>query len=192
MRIIVGLGNPGEEYAQTRHNVGFAAVDSLHEKGSFSKWSEKKSFKALVSEGEFGGEKMLLVKPLTFMNLSGEAVAAILSFYKQTPDSLLVIYDDIDLPLGTLRLRKEGSSGTHNGMRSLVQHVGSNFPRLRIGIDGRTPEQKENQNLADYVLGRFGKSEQGTVNDVLGRCVEALEAITASGMDKAMEKSNQK
>lgn len=190
MKIFVGLGNPGSEYQKTRHNIGFMAVDKLQEAWQFSQWKEAKKFQAEVSEGELGGEKILLVKPLTFMNLSGQSVAAILNFYKEKNSSLVTVYDDIDLALGVVRIRTSGSPGTHNGMKSIVEHVGQDFARVRLGIEGRSPEQKLNQDLADYVLGRFGKSEQATLDEVMAKIPDIFETLCKDGIAKAMERFN--
>lgn len=190
MKIFVGLGNPGSEYQKTRHNIGFMAVDKLQEAWQFSQWKETKKFQAEVSEGELGGEKILLVKPLTFMNLSGQSIAAILNFYKEKNTSLVAVYDDIDLALGVVRIRTSGSPGTHNGMKSIVEHVGQDFARVRLGIEGRSPEQKLNQDLADYVLGRFGKSEQATLDEVMAKIPDIFETLCKDGIAKAMERFN--
>ncbi len=190
MKIFVGLGNPGQEYEKTRHNIGFMAVDMLQSTWNFSQWKDKKSFQAQVSEGELGGEKILLVKPLTFMNLSGQSVQSILNFYKEKNSSLVTVYDDVDLALGVVRIRTSGSPGTHNGMKSIVEHVGPDFARVRLGIEGRSPEQKLNQDLADYVLGRFGKSEQPTLNEVMAKTPDIFETLCKDGIAKAMERFN--
>ena len=148
MFLIVGLGNPGAEYAGTRHNVGFAAADALHDAYGFGAYRDK--FDGLISEGKIAGEKVYLLKPQTYMNLSGWSVMELCNWYKPEHDQLLLIYDDIDIPLGTIRIRGGGSSGTHNGMRSVIYQLGfDDFPRVRLGI-GHADGQK---GLIAHVLG---------------------------------------
>lgn len=157
--LIVGLGNPGKKYEQTRHNAGFLAIDALREKLEFPEWNEKKKQEALVSEGVIGESTIILAKPLTFMNLSGQAVVSLKKTYGIENSNLWCIYDDIDLPLGTVRIRTEGSAGTHNGMRSVVASLGSNdIPRVRIGIETRTNRLEED--LTDFVLKKPGGDEK--------------------------------
>ena len=148
MYIIAGLGNPGKKYENTRHNIGFITLDYLAERHDIQ--INKIKHKALVGEGRISGQKVLLVKPQTYMNLSGESLREVMDYYKVDIEDLIVIYDDIDLPAGTVRIRKKGSAGTHNGMRSIVQHLGQDFPRIRMGIGN---ERKGD--LADFVLGGF-------------------------------------
>ena len=153
MYVIAGLGNPGKKYENTRHNMGFITVDQLAEKHDIK--VDKLKFKALVGEGRIAGQKVLLVKPQTYMNLSGESIREVMHFYKLEPENLIVIYDDIDIELGTLRIRKFGSAGTHNGMKSVVYQLQSDrFPRIRIGIGN----QKKGD-LVDFVIGGFSKEE---------------------------------
>lgn len=187
---VIGLGNPGSEYEKTRHNVGFMAVDLLQKKWGTESFHEKKNLLSEVAEAEVAGKRILLCKPSTFMNLSGNAVQAIMQFYKLSPEQCIVMYDDIDLPLGSIRIRSSGSSGTHNGMRSICGTIGTNFPRLRIGIDGRAPEQKANQDLADYVLGAFNKQERGVVDEVLEKIPQSIEVLLTSGISKMMDSFN--
>ena len=150
MYIIVGLGNPGDKYEKTRHNVGFNVIDLLAKEYSID--VSKIKHKALIGEGRVGTEKVILVKPMTYMNLSGESVADICNYYNIDLENLIVIYDDIDLDVGKIRIRKKGSGGTHNGMRSIIKCLGSNeFPRVRVGIS----KPKNGQDLADFVLSRF-------------------------------------
>lgn len=138
MKIIVGLGNPGNEYAKTRHNVGFMLVDALAEHLNINLWKDK--FNAQIAEGRIGTEKILLVKPQTYMNNSGEAVGPLMRWYKVTPEDIIVAHDDMDIPAGTIRIRKKGSSGGHNGIKSLIAHLGSeNFPRVRLGVGRPLP-----------------------------------------------------
>ena len=184
MYIIVGLGNPGKQYENTRHNMGFLAVDLLAEK--FNIEVNKIKFKALVGEGRIAGQKVLLVKPQTYMNLSGEAVRQAMDFYKIDPEELIVIYDDIDIPTGTFRIRKKGSPGTHNGMRNIFQHIQTNdFPRIRVGIGSGKKD-----NLAGYVTGGISKSEQEILADVLKNSADAAACIIEKGIDKAMNEYN--
>ncbi|MBR5128860.1 MAG: aminoacyl-tRNA hydrolase [Firmicutes bacterium] len=184
MYIIVGLGNPGKQYENTRHNMGFLAVDLLAEKYNID--VNKIKFKSLVGEGRIAGQKVLLVKPQTYMNLSGEAVRQAMDFYKIDPEELIVIYDDIDIPTGTFRIRKKGSPGTHNGMRNIFQHIQTNdFPRIRVGIGSGKKE-----NLIGYVTGGISKSEQEVLADVLKNSADAAACIIEKGIDKAMNEYN--
>ena len=184
MYIIVGLGNPGKQYENTRHNMGFLAVDLLAEKYNID--VNKIKFKALVGEGRIAGQKVLLVKPQPYMNLSGEAVRQAMDFYKIDPEELIVIYDDIDIPTGTFRIRKKGSPGTHNGMRNIFQHIQTNdFPRIRVGIGSGKKD-----NLAGYVTGGISKSEQEILADVLKNSADAAACIIEKGIDKAMNEYN--
>jgi len=184
MYIIVGLGNPGKQYENTRHNMGFLAVDLLAEKYNID--VNKIKFKALVGEGRIAGQKVLLVKPQTYMNLSGEAVRQAMDFYKIDPEELIVIYDDIDIPTGTFRIRKKGSPGTHNGMRNIFQHIQTNdFPRIRVGIGSGKKE-----NLIGYVTGGISKSEKELLEDVLKNSADAAACIVEKGIDKAMNEYN--
>ena len=184
MYIIVGLGNPGKQYENTRHNMGFLAVNLLAEKYNID--VNKIKFKALVGEGRIAGQKVLLVKPQTYMNLSGEAVRQAMDFYKIVPEELIVIYDDIDIPTGTFRIRKKGSPGTHNGMRNIFQHIQTNdFPRIRVGIGSGKKD-----NLAGYVTGGISKSEQEILADVLKSSADAAACIIEKGIDKAMNEYN--
>lgn len=161
MKCIIGLGNPGKTYEKTRHNIGFRVLDALAKELNTE---FKKKFKAEIAQVNYKGENLLLVKPQTFMNLSGESIRLIIDFYKLSDEDLLVVYDDLDLPVGKLRLREKGSSGGHNGIKSIHQHLGhTEFKRLRIGID--------NNKLiptADYVLGKFNKEE----SEVLEKSIE--------------------
>ena len=186
MYIIVGLGNPGRKYENTRHNMGFIAVDLLAEKYGIK--IDKIKFKALVGEGRIAGQKVLLVKPQTFMNLSGQSVVEVMNFYKEDIENLIVIYDDIDIPTGTIRLRKKGSAGTHNGMRNVVYLLGDDgFPRIRVGI-GATGDQKVN--LINYVVSGVSKGEKELLEDALTRAADAAACIVEKGIDKAMNEFN--
>jgi PTH1 family peptidyl-tRNA hydrolase len=168
MKIIVGLGNIGEKYAKNRHNTGFMAVDALAEKLNVTDWKEEPKFKAFIAETTIKGEKILLVKPTTLMNLSGLAVSSIVNFYKEPLENLTVIYDDLDLPLGTIRIRDKGSAGTHNGMKSVIQELGTEeFKRIRIGIEGRGTTSPKQQDTSSYVLSPFTKEEEKIVKETI-------------------------
>lgn len=186
MKIIVGLGNPGKDYENTKHNVGFLTIDILAEKLGIK--VNKIKFKALVGEGFAGGQKVILVKPQTYMNLSGNSVREVLAFYKADIEDMLVIYDDIDLPMGNLRLRPKGSAGTHNGMRSIVYDIADDgFPRLRIGIGG---ERKGD--LANYVLGGFRGDDKDKIEAALIKAADACACFIEHDLNKAMVEYNTK
>ncbi|HBB29794.1 MAG TPA: aminoacyl-tRNA hydrolase [Clostridiales bacterium] len=186
MYLIVGLGNPGKEYAGTRHNVGFDAIDFLAYKNDVK--LNKLKFNAVFGEYNVNGEKVLLFKPVTYMNLSGNAVIEAVRFYKIPIENIIVIYDDIDIGLGSLRIRPHGSSGTHNGMKSLIYQLQSDkFKRIRIGI-GKS--KNPNLSLADYVLQKFDSDERTTVNETIQNAGLAAEDIIRSGLNRAMENYN--
>ncbi len=185
MKIIVGLGNPGSEYEKTRHNTGFMVIDKIAEKYNIEIKKEKS--KALIGMGEINGEKVMLVKPQTFMNLSGEAVRGIMDFYKESEDNLLIVFDDIDLELGNIRIKERGSAGTHNGMKSVVQNVGTtNFKRVKVGIG----KPKGSMDLVNYVLGRFSDDELKILTESIEKAVEAIEIIVSGNVSKAMNLYN--
>ncbi len=188
MFLIVGLGNPGEKYAHTRHNVGFDVLTLLAEKLQIPITRSKGN--ALIGEGQYAGEKVVLCQPQTYMNLSGEAVRQLLAWYKLTPDRMMVVYDDIDLPFGWLRIRPNGSAGTHNGMRSIVECIGAvDFPRIRVGI-GSKPAQYE---LADWVLSHYNTPEERqTAYDAYMQAADAAMAWMKSGINTAMNRFNTK
>lgn len=166
MKLICGLGNPGSKYERTRHNVGFRVLDAYAEQEAFPPFKEQG--KALVSEKGTGRDKVILMKPLTFMNLSGEAVLQLMQFYKIEPKDLLVIYDDVDLPLGTLRYREKGSAGTHNGMKSIVETLATlDFPRLRVGIESRGATAPEQMPLDVFVLAPFLSEEEALLKEAI-------------------------
>lgn len=193
MKIIIGLGNPGNEYEGSRHNAGFMIIDKLNKLLNFEDFKEKTKFNALVSEGNFREEKVILVKPLTFMNLSGRTVSAIANFYKVIFTDILVAYDDLDFELGVFKLREHGSAGSHNGMDSVITSIGSEtFPRLRIGIENRTELQKNKMSGKDYVLGKFTKKEEKTIKEVINKAAEALLFGLEKGIPEAMNKYNTK
>lgn len=186
MWLIVGLGNPGEEYAKTRHNIGFQVVAELARRHGLA--FESKRAKSRIAEGHIRGQRAALVKPFTFMNVIGHAVVGLCQWYKVAPEhELLVIYDDLDLPFGALRLRERGSPGTHNGMRSVVNQLGTQaFPRLRVGI-GQGPPGRD---AAAYVLGRFTREEEAQLPDVVSRAADAAEMIVREGLIAAMNRYN--
>lgn len=183
--LIAGLGNPGAEHAANRHNVGFRCVERLASIHGLA--FDKRQKNGRVALGEIAGRRVVLVKPQTFMNESGRAVVALARFYRVPPEQMLVVYDDLDLPLGTVRLRPEGGSGGHKGMRSIIEHLGGqNFPRLRIGI-GRPPGQMD---PAAYVLQGFSAEEQPLVEEALERAVAAIETWLREGVVMAMSRHN--
>ena len=183
MIVVVGLGNPGTRYEKTRHNVGFRVIDQLAERFSVKVRTSK--FRSLIGECFVDGRKILLVKPQTYMNLSGEAVREVISYYDVAMEDLIVIYDDIDLPLGSLRIRKSGGPGTHNGMRSVVDCVGSRaFPRIRIGIGSSGRE------LVDHVIGKVPKDEQQILSETEHMAAEAVIDMIKENIDIAMNKYN--
>lgn len=185
MFVIAGLGNPGGQYECTRHNVGFDVIDILAHVYGIS--VKKLKHRALVGEGFIGGQKVLLVKPQTYMNLSGDSLAEILSYYKLSPEELIVVYDDIDTDFGRIRIRKKGSAGTHNGMKSIISRLGfDDFPRIRIGV-GRPFDGRD---LASFVLSKFTKEEMKEIAETEKRAAEAAEAIISGGVEAAMNKYN--
>lgn len=182
--LIVGLGNPGRQYAHTRHNIGFMAVDKLA--AAFNIELSRVQSKAIVGSGTIAGRPVILAKPQTGMNISGSSVGPMVNFYKVPVENVLVIFDELDLPLGTLRLRGKGGSGGHNGMKSLIQHLGQDFPRARLGI-GRPPGRMA---PASYVLLPFDRDELPIVQDLLHRTLKAVETFLQSGIDLAMTHHN--
>ena len=187
MKVFVGLGNPTPEYAATKHNIGFMLADRLFDELAAENWREK--FNALVAETFLDGEKILIVKPQTFMNLSGEAVAPIVNFYKIDAANLIVAHDDMDLPLGMIRLRPKGSGGGHHGVESIIAHLGTqNFPRVRIGV-GRPPE---NWTVNHHVLSPFTADDAEKISAALDELVPAVICIFREGIDNAMNKFNPK
>ncbi|MDR2355308.1 MAG: aminoacyl-tRNA hydrolase [Clostridiales Family XIII bacterium] len=185
--IIIGLGNPGRRYENTKHNMGFLALDLLAERNGIK--INKLKHRALCGEGAIAGLGVLLVKPQTYMNLSGESVRAVMDYYRATRDRLLVIYDDIDIPIGDIRIRKKGSAGSHNGMRSIVRNLGyEDFPRIRIGI--RDGQRAQGDSLIGYVLGGFRKQRIAAAEDAIGRAAEAAECLLRDGADAAMNRYN--
>jgi PTH1 family peptidyl-tRNA hydrolase len=183
--IIVGLGNPGREFRETRHNIGFMLLNRLAERLGIE-FSRMES-KSLVTKGDYRGHRLILAKPMTYMNLSGQAVSSLVRFYKITLENLLVAYDDVDLPLGTLRLRPAGGAGGHKGLQSIIQQLGTpDFPRLRLGI-GRPPGKKS---AASYVLKDFSADENEFLPVILDRGVDAALTYVTDGIDIAMNNYN--
>ncbi len=184
--LIVGLGNPGDKYENTRHNVGFRALDELANQAKIP--VQKLKHKALTNTCTVGGTRVLLMKPVTFMNLSGEAVGEAARFYKIPPERVLVISDDTSLPVGKLRIRKNGSAGGHNGLKSIIQHLGTDqFPRVKIGV-GEKPHP--DYDLADWVLGKFQGEDKKLIDEMVQKAAKAAEYYIQEGPDKAMSKYN--
>ena len=184
--LVVGLGNPGAKYESTRHNMGFLVVDKLaqNEKLKFNKLR----FKAWTATWEVGGEKVLLMKPQTYMNLSGEAVGQAARFYKISADHVLVISDDIALPAGKLRIRAGGSAGGHNGLKNIIQHLGTDrFPRIKVGVG--SPQQAEHD-IADWVTGKPMGEDQKVIIEALDKAVAAIPVLIEQGVDRAMNRFN--
>ena len=187
MYIIAGLGNPTREYEKTRHNVGFDTIDVLADKLNTS--VDEKKFKGLYGKGIIAGEKVILLKPQTFMNLSGESVREAADFYKVDPEHIIVIYDDISLDVGQLRIRKKGSAGGHNGIKNIIAHLGTQeFPRIKVGVGAKPPKM----DLADYVLSRFGAEEQKLMDEAFGEAAEAAVMMMTAGAERAMNHYNAK
>jgi peptidyl-tRNA hydrolase, PTH1 family len=185
MKFIIGLGNPGPKYENTRHNVGFWVIDELSEKWGIPLNKEK--WKALVGEGNVQGEKVILMKPLTFMNLSGESVGPALHYLKGDIEDIVVIYDDLDLPVGQVRLRLKGSAGGHNGMKSIISHLGTQeFKRIKIGID-RPPVKSA---VTQYVISPFAKEELPIIKEAVSKSALAVEHWLQKGFLDAMNKFN--
>lgn len=187
MKLIVGLGNPGLQYDGTRHNIGFEALDKLADIHHIS--VNRSKFKALVGEGTIGGEKVVLMKPQTYMNLSGEAIAACRSWYKLENEDIIIMYDDTSLGIGDIRIRKNGSSGGHNGIKSIIAHLSTEvFPRIKIGV-GQKPNGWD---LGDYVLGKFTDDDKKVLDPRLKVVCEAVETMLKKDVDTAMNNYNGK
>ena len=186
MHLVVGLGNPGADYAKTRHNAGFLLVEKLASQWQAG-WNNERKFVARMAKADHSGKKILLCEPQTFMNLSGEAVAAVQQFYQLPLEKILVVVDDADLPLGEIRLRPDGGSGGHHGLDSVAQHLGSKkYARLRIGI-GRKNEARQ---ITGHVLGKFSADESGLLEKVLDRAADQIECWLTAGLQKAMSQFN--
>lgn len=186
MKVVIGLGNPGKKYEKTRHNIGFITVDNLRKKMNIS--DEREKFQALVSEKNIDGEKVIFLKPQTFMNLSGNSVIEIVNFYKLDPKKdIIVIYDDMDLSFGDIRIREKGSSGGHNGIKSIISHIGEEFIRIKCGIGAKEKDAVE------HVLGEFNQTEQKDLDEILEKinnCV--IEMLSVQNLDRIMQKYNKK
>lgn len=188
MYIIVGLGNPGKEYQNTRHNIGFDVIDKLAEEEGVSVLEKK--HKAIIGKGYVGGQKCVLAKPQTFMNLSGESVRALIDYYKVDERSeLILVSDDISLDVGQIRVRKKGSAGGHNGLKNIISHLGhGDFMRVKMGVG----EKPKGWDLADYVLGRFSGPERRVMDEAALQAVEAIRMMVAGEVDAAMNQYNTK
>ncbi len=185
MKIIVGLGNPTREYEGTRHNVGFSVIYALSDKYNIN--VDTKKHKALIGKGIIEGEKVILAMPQTYMNLSGESVRELIDYYKCDNEDVIVIYDDISLDVGKLRLRAKGSAGGHNGIKNIIAHLGTQeFPRIKVGV-GEKPSRMD---LADYVLGRFSKEEQPVIRESANKACEAVALMIREDIATAMNKFN--
>lgn len=188
MYIIAGLGNPGREYEMTRHNIGFEVIDYLADKYNIK--VSKLKFKGIYGEMNIGGEKVLVIKPQTYMNLSGDCIVEFKNFFKIPTENIIIINDDIDIEQGRLRIRAKGSAGTHNGLKSIIYQLqADNFPRIRVGVGA--PRHKE-YDLADFVLGRFTKDEIPVMEKAIINAADAAVEIVKSGIDKAMNIYNAK
>ena len=188
MYIIAGLGNPGTQYMGTRHNAGFSVIDALADQYNISVDTQK--HKGMIGKGMIEGEKVILVKPMTYMNLSGESVRELVNYYKVDPESeLIVVYDDISLAPGQIRIRKKGSAGGHNGIKNIIANLGSSvFPRIKVGVG----EKPKGYDLADYVLGKFSKEDRVLMEEGYDLACEASALIMQGAIDQAMNEYNQK
>ena len=184
--LVVGLGNMGDQYEGTRHNVGFRVLDELAERAGVP--VQKLKYRALTNTAQVGGEKVLLMKPVTFMNLSGEAVRPAADFYKIPADHVLVLSDDVALPVGKLRIRRGGSAGGHNGLKDIIRHLGTDqFPRVKVGV-GEKPHP--DYDMADWVLGKFQGEDKKAIDQAVEKAADAVEMILRQGVDKAMSRYN--
>ena len=186
MKLVVGLGNPGSKYEHTRHNVGFDVLSKLQDK--LGVMGEREKFQGLISEKNIDGEKVLFLKPQTYMNLSGNSIIEVVNFYKIDPEhDLIVIYDDMDLPVGKLRVKEKGSSGGHNGIKSIISHVGDKFLRIKCGIG------KSQYDTVDFVLGKFPQEEKEAVENMMDSAVNcAIDMIKEEKLQNIMQKYNKK
>ncbi len=185
MFLIVGLGNPGKEYENTRHNIGFKALELLADR--FDIELNKLKFKGIYGEGRIARKKVILLKPQTYMNNSGQAVIELMNFYKIPLENLIVLVDDIDIKPYSLRVKAKGSAGSHNGLKSIIQHTkGNEFPRVKLGVG----QNEHGVDLAKYVLSNFPKEDSGYIEELLDKSASAVESILADGIDSAMNKFN--
>lgn len=183
MFLIVGLGNPGSQYEDTRHNIGFKVVDNIAKEYNIE--FSRQKFKGICGEGFINGEKVILLKPTTYMNLSGESVREVIDFYKLSNENVLVIYDDISLDVGRLRIREKGSAGGHNGIKSIIAHLGTDiFPRIKVGVG------QPNVDLVNYVLGKFSKEEMEVLNESIDASTKAVKDIINDNVKTAMNVYN--
>ena len=184
--LVVCLGNPGKQYENTRHNIGFMTADELERREGVK--VNKLRYRALTGEMKIGGERVLVMKPQTYMNLSGEAVKLAGGFYKIPPERVIVISDDVSLPLGKLRIRANGSAGGHNGLKNIIQHLGTDaFPRIKVGVGA--PEHPEHE-MVDWVIGNFTPAEKKVVADAVAKAADAIECLIAKGVSEAQNKFN--
>lgn len=188
MKLVVGLGNPGKEYEKTRHNVGFMVLDKVAEKLKVYDFKEK--FSGLLGEANYKGEKVLLLKPQTYMNLSGKSIVQVINFYKlNVEEDLIVVYDDMALPLGKLRMREKGSAGGHNGIKSIISHLGDKFLRIKFGIG----QSKDKDKIVDFVIGRFSKEEEEEISKVLIHASDVvISVLDGVSIDRIMQNCNKK
>lgn len=183
--LIIGLGNPGKDYEKTRHNVGFDVVEELSERHSVP--LNKAKFNAVFGEGRIGSKRVFLVKPTTYMNNSGQAVRQLMDFYKLEPDSLCVVLDDIDIDFSQVRVKRKGSAGTHNGMKSIIYHLGCDeFTRVKLGVG----KKHEGEDLAKFVLSRFSQEQRSEIDKCILRAADAVECWLQFGVDRAMNEFN--
>ncbi|OON97533.1 MAG: aminoacyl-tRNA hydrolase [Epulopiscium sp. Nele67-Bin005] len=187
MKLIVGLGNMGIKYSKTRHNIGFEVVDYIAQEHGIS--LSKNKFKAIIGDGKINGESVIIMKPQTYMNLSGEAIAPCMAWHKLTKEDIIIIYDDVSLEVGDVRIKKSGSAGGHNGIKSIIAHVGSqDFPRIKVGV-GQKPQGWD---LADHVLGKFSFAEQDILKEKFPLINEATESFVTKNIDVTMNNYNSK
>lgn len=189
-RLIVGLGNPGNQYAGTRHNIGFEILDTLSKRWQIP-LKEDRKFQGEYGDGAIAGARISLLKPLTYMNRSGQSMRSVIDWFKIPPESVLVIYDDMDLPIGKLRLRLSGSAGGHNGMKSAIAHLGTQqFPRMRVGIGSTNQAGDRDRAVVSHVLGKFAPAERAQMDNVVYEAVKAIELSLREGVEKAMSLYN--
>tara|TARA_B100001248_G_scaffold262736_1_gene261989 strand:- start:50838 stop:51440 length:603 start_codon:yes stop_codon:yes gene_type:complete len=189
IKAIVGLGNPGQEYANTRHNLGFMVVDALARSVGASAWKSVRRYKAMVADGTVGDTAVHFVKPETFMNDSGSSIQRLSSYYKWPPNSLIVVYDDITVELGRVKINVQGSAGGHNGVESVLRHIGPGFIRYRIGIGGKSHPEMD---LAEHVLGRLMPEESAILEKNLPKFIQGIHLLVDKGPESAMNEINQK
>lgn len=190
-RLIVGLGNPGTKYDRTRHNIGFEVIDALAKSYPGVSIADNKRFQGATGEFRSGGDRTVLLKPTTYMNKSGQAVRAVLDWYKLDPNSVLVVYDDMDLPTGKLRMRLSGGAGGHNGMKSIISHLGTKeFPRLRVGIGSTNKDGGRDHAVVSHVLGRFAPEDRKIVDAVIPMAVDAIDLSLRKGVERSMNLYN--